>query len=222
LKLRIAIDGPAGAGKSTVARAVAGQLNLIYLDTGAMYRALTLAALRQNLDLHDDYALAKMAASVRLDIRPGERNGENLIFLDGEDVTASIRRPEVSRNVSYVAKSAPVRRLMADLQRQLGQEGGVVMDGRDIGTHVMPAAEYKFFLTASLEERARRRREELLTQKEEISREQMIAEIAARDKIDSERQHAPLCKAADAIEVDTTTMSVEEVIAAIVDTVRGR
>jgi cytidylate kinase len=220
LNPRIAIDGPAGAGKSTVARAVAGQLNLIYLDTGAMYRALTVAALRRGVDLLDDGALEKLAESVRLDIRNDPGTGGNLIYLDGEDVTAAIRRPAVSRNVSYVAKSPPVRRIMTDLQRKFGAKGGVVMDGRDIGTHVMPEAEYKFYLTASLAERARRRREELPAGTENVSLEQMIAEIAARDKIDSQRQCAPLAQAPDAILIDTTGMPAEEVIAKIVARVR--
>ncbi len=222
MKPRIAIDGPAGAGKSTVARAVARRLNLIYLDTGAMYRALTVAALRRDLDLHDDGALGELAELVRLDIRTEEATGRNLIFLDGEDVTETIRQPLVSRNVSFVAKSPPVRRIMSDLQRRFGQRGGVVMDGRDIGTHVMPDAEYKFFLTASLPERARRRREELLAKGEDISLEQMAEEIASRDKIDSERQYAPLCRAGDAVEIDTTAMTAEEVIQAIVDRVREK
>lgn len=214
MKPRIAIDGPAGAGKSTVARAVAKRLGLAYLDTGAMYRAITLAGLSRGVDLHDAEALRELTHRVELDIQSA-RDGQNIIYLDGENVSAEIRLPLISRHVSYVARCPEVREVMVEKQKQIGSRGGVVMDGRDIGTNVMTDAEYKFFLTASLEERARRRRLELLEKGESISLEQMVKEIAARDKIDSERECAPLRPAEDAIHLDTTHMTVDEVIEAI-------
>ena len=220
MKPRIAIDGPAGAGKSTVARDVARKLALAYLDTGAMYRAITLAGLRRGTDLHDTLALESLTKQAVLDIQSDD-DGQNIIFLDGEDVSTEIRLPEVSRNVSYVALCAEVREILVDKQREIGNRGGVVMDGRDIGTTVMPDAEYKFFLTASLEERARRRLEELLAKGEKLTLEQMKKEIAARDKIDSERECAPLRPADDAVHVDTTNMSIDEVVANIVNHVSG-
>lgn len=221
MKPRIAIDGPAGAGKSTVARAVAEKLGLAYLDTGAMYRAITLAGLRQQADLHDGDALERLTQSVDLDIQSGS-DGQNIIFLNGENVTADIRLPEVSRNVSFVARCPEVREIMAGKQRQIGSRGGMVMDGRDIGTNVMPDAEFKFFLTASLEERARRRLAELLATGESLDLEQMVGEIAVRDKIDSERECSPLRPAKDAIHIDSTHMTIDEVVDTIVGKVTGK
>ncbi|NLM52602.1 MAG: (d)CMP kinase [Firmicutes bacterium] len=218
MKARIAIDGPAGAGKSTVARAVAKRLNLIYLDTGAMYRAVTLAALRNGTDLHDKKALEALTLSLQLDIRTDEK-GNNLVFLNGEDVTAAIRDPLINRHVSLVALYPEVRSIMVQKQRELSRRGGVVMDGRDIGTHVMPDAEYKFFLTASLEERAKRRQAELLAAGKTVSYEQVLEEIAARDKIDTEREHSPLRAARDAVIIDTTEMTIEQVVETIIDKV---
>ncbi|NLM45634.1 MAG: (d)CMP kinase [Firmicutes bacterium] len=220
MKLRIAIDGPAGAGKSTAARAVARRLGLAYLDTGAMYRAVTLAALRRKVNLHDGKELEKLAASLDLAVKSG-RGGENIIYVDGEDVTEAIRTPEVNRHVSLVAKCPEVRRLMVEKQKEIGRAGNVVMDGRDIGTNVMPDAEVKIFLTASLEERARRRLEELAVKGEKLDLKQMIAEITARDKIDSERECSPLRPAEDAVHLDTTNMTVEEVVDAIVNIAAG-
>jgi CMP/dCMP kinase len=219
MKPRIAIDGPAGAGKSTVARAVAGRLGLLYLDTGAMYRAVTLAALRKDVDVCDEEALEQLTRECTLDIKNCDEDGSNLIFLNGENVSDDIRSPQVSRNVSYVARCPKVRAIMADLQRSFGGRDGVVMDGRDIGTHVMPDAEYKFFLTASLHERARRRLAELVAKGETLDMDQMTKEIAARDKIDSERECAPLKAAEDAILLDTTHLSAQEVADTIVERV---
>jgi cytidylate kinase len=221
MKPRIAIDGPAGAGKSTVARAVARQLGLAYLDTGAMYRAITLAALRENTDLEDGDALGRLTWRLQLNIQSGE-DGQNVVVLDGEDVSEAIRLPVVSRGVSYVARCPEVRDVMVDKQRQIGARGGTVMDGRDIGTNVMPDAEYKFYLTASLNERARRRLAELTAKGETLELPQMISEIEVRDKIDSERECAPLKAADDAVHIDTTEMTIEEVISTIVNTVSGQ
>lgn len=219
MKTKIAIDGPAGAGKSTVARMVAQQLGLAYLDTGAMYRAVTLAALRNNVDMQDAAALAQLTGKIHLDIQNHGTEGQNVIYLDGEDVSSDIRSPEISRYVSYVARCPQVRNRMVDQQRKIGSRGGVVMDGRDIGTHVMPDADYKFYLTASLEERARRRAGELSDGGEQVELTQMAREIAARDKIDSERECSPLRPADDSISIDTTDMTIEQVIATIVEKV---
>lgn len=212
MKPRIAIDGPAGAGKSTVARALAQALGLTYLDTGAMYRAITLSALREGVNLSDAAELARLAQQISIEIRNDGPENKNLVFLDGQDVTEEIRLPEVSRNVSVVARCPQVRNILAARQRQIGERGGVVMDGRDIGTVVMPEAEYKFFLNASLEERARRRQAELAAKGEQISLTQMMNELAVRDQIDSGRECAPLRPAADAIHIDTTEMTIEQVV----------
>ncbi|MBT9168388.1 MAG: Cytidylate kinase [Syntrophomonadaceae bacterium] len=220
MKASIAIDGPAGAGKSTVAREAAARLGLTYLDTGAMYRAITLAALRRGIDIHDAKALAALTKTVGLDIQ-NDSSGQNIIFLDGENVTEEIRLPIINRNVSFVARCPQVREILVDKQRQIGSRGGVVMDGRDIGTIVMPSAEFKFFLDASLTERSRRRLVELSAKGEEFELEQLMKEIAARDKIDSEREVAPLRPAEDAICLDTTLMTIEAVVNAIVRAVRG-
>lgn len=219
MKPKIAIDGPAGAGKSTVAREVAERLGLVYLDTGAMYRAITLAGLRRGADIHDAKTLEALTAAVELDIQ-SDNTGQNIIFVDGENVTADIRLPIVSSNVSFVARCPQVRDILVDKQRQIGSRGGVVMDGRDIGTIVMPEAEHKFFLSAALEERARRRLAELLAKGEQFELAQMMEEIASRDKIDSEREVAPLRPAEDAVYLDTTLLSVEAVVDFIVRTVR--
>jgi cytidylate kinase len=218
MKPRIAIDGPAGAGKSTVARALAQTLGLTYLDTGAMYRAITLSALREGVRLSDAAELARLAQQISIEIRNDGPDNKNLVFLDGQDVTEEIRLPEVSRNVSVVARCPQVRNILAARQRQIGERGGVVMDGRDIGTVVMPEAEYKFFLNASLEERARRRQAELAAKGEQISLSQMMNELAVRDHIDSGRECAPLRPAADAIHIDTTEMTIEQVVRKIAAT----
>ena len=220
MKARIAIDGPAGAGKSTVARAVAKKLGLAYLDTGAMYRAITLAALNADVELSDGRALAALTAKVELDIQINS-DGENVIFLNGKNVSKEIREPQINRNVSYVARCPEVREIMVSKQQEIGRRGGVVMDGRDIGTNVMPDADFKFFLTASLTERARRRLAELQEKGISLTLPEMMAEITMRDKIDSERECSPLQAAKDAIHLYTTEMTIEQVVKFIVDIVVG-
>lgn len=211
-KLTIAIDGPAGAGKSTVAQIVAQRLGFVYIDTGAMYRAVTLLALREAMDLGSEAELSSLVqrADIRLENREGETKPR--VMLNGEDVTGEIRSPEVSRHVSLVAQVPDVRKQMVELQRQMGEAGGVVMDGRDIGTHVFPRAEIKIFLTASIEERAMRRGKELQEKGYPVDWEKLKAEICSRDQMDTEREIAPLIQAPDAILLDTTSLDIEGVV----------
>lgn len=211
-KLTIAIDGPAGAGKSTVAQIVAKRLGYIYIDTGAMYRAVTLQALREKTDLYSATELSKLAqrVNIRLENQLGEAKPR--VFLNGEDVTREIRSPEVSRHVSLVAQIPGVRAQMVELQRQMGKTGGVVMDGRDIGTHVLPLAEIKIFLTASIEERALRRSKELAEKGYPVDLESLKEEICRRDQMDTEREIAPLIQAPDAILLDSTSLHINGVV----------
>ncbi|QGQ46713.1 (d)CMP kinase [Metabacillus sediminilitoris] len=209
-KLSIAIDGPAAAGKSTVAKIIAEHYSYIYIDTGAMYRALTYKALENNIDLHDEDKVADVLSTINIELLPTEE-GQN-VMVNEENVTEIIRSNEVTNNVSIVAMHSKVREEMLKRQRQLAREGGVVMDGRDIGTHVLPNAELKIFLRASVEERAKRRHEENQKKGFSSNLEQLKQEIANRDKLDSEREVAPLRKADDAIEIDTTALSILDVV----------
>ncbi|NLC76565.1 MAG: (d)CMP kinase [Clostridia bacterium] len=213
MKPNIAIDGPAGAGKSTVARLAAEKLGLVYIDTGAMYRALTWKALQQNLPF-EETALARLARTTR--IRFANDEGVQKVFCDDTDVTEQIREPLVTKWVSVLSSFAPVRRELTNLQRKAAASGGVVMDGRDIGTAVLPDASFKFFLTASLEERSRRRYREMVNKGTQISLAEIEADIAARDQADRNRKVAPLVQAEDAIVIDTTDLSVEQVVDLIV------
>jgi cytidylate kinase len=214
-QISIAIDGPAAAGKSTVAKIIAEKLSYIYIDTGAMYRALTYKALKNGIDPNDEGKLIAMLKNTQIELRKAEEG--QFVFLDGEDVTKQIRTNEVTNLVSIVAKHRQVRQEMVRRQQALAQNGGVVMDGRDIGTHVLPNAEVKVFLLASVEERARRRHEENLAKGFDSDFEKLKEEIALRDKIDSEREVAPLRKAEDAVVIDTTSLSIEDVVNKILD-----
>ncbi len=209
----IAIDGPAGAGKSTVAKLVAQRLKLIYIDTGAMYRAITLKALREKLDLQDQISLTQLAKETTIQLVAGL---QQRVLLDGEDVTEEIRSPEVTGQVSTVAKCIGVRDVMVKQQRQMAEEFGVVMDGRDIGTVVLPDADAKFFLTASAEERACRRAKELVDKGYTIDIKKLTKEIEERDYMDSNRAVSPLVPAQDAITIDSSGMTVEEVVTTII------
>jgi len=211
--ISIAIDGPAAAGKSTVARSVAGKLAYVYIDTGAMYRALTLKVLESGADPEDELKIKDLLEMTKIELIP---NGETqIVKLDGSDVTAMIRTEEISNKVSLVAKHPEVRDEMVKRQRTLAAKGGVVMDGRDIGTHVLPNAEVKIFLSASVEIRALRRYRENLEKGLHADLEQMKEDIALRDKRDSEREAAPLKKAEDAVEIDTSELRIDQVVDAI-------
>ncbi|WP_017755603.1 (d)CMP kinase [Calidifontibacillus oryziterrae] len=219
-KISIAIDGPAAAGKSTVARQIAKECSYIYIDTGAMYRAITYKALKHKINLEDEQSLVELLEKTRIELQP---NGEvQRVLVDGDDVTEEIRSNEVTNNVSNVAKLAGIRKLMVERQQQMAVGGGVVMDGRDIGTHVLPNAEVKVFMVASVEERAKRRYEENLQKGFQVDLEKLKEEIAMRDKVDSERTIAPLKKAVDAIEIDTTSLTIDQVIDKIIQLIKER
>lgn len=214
-RISIAIDGPAAAGKSTVAKIAAEKLTYIYIDTGAMYRALTYKALNKGASLDNESELIEILNDTSIELMPGETGQK--VLLDGVEVTNEIRSAEVTNQVSYVAVHELVRKEMVNRQQQFAVEGGVVMDGRDIGTHVLPNAEVKVFLLASVEERAQRRHAENIQKGFPSDLEKLKKEIAARDKIDSEREVAPLKKADDAVEIDTTSLSIQDVVGKIMD-----
>lgn len=210
-KINIAIDGPAGAGKSTIAKMVSKSLGIIYLDTGAMYRAVALKAINLGIDTKDSGKLSELVKDI--DIKINFLEDEQQIFLNSENVSKKIRTPEVSIGASNVAAIPAVRMKMVELQREIARYQSVVMDGRDIGTYVLPGADFKFFLTASVEERAKRRYAEQLEKGiDSISLEEVRRDIDYRDKNDSNRDFAPLRKAEDAIEIDTTSMNIDEVV----------
>ena len=212
-RLIIAIDGPAASGKSTTAKLLANKLGYVYLDTGAMYRACALAALQQNISHNDTLALNKMLQDI--DIRIEYAPAENRVLLQDIDVTKRIREEDMSRLSSDISTLKPVREKMVDLQRKLGKEGGVVMDGRDIGTVVFPDADLKFFMVATAEARAHRRCEELIAKGKEAVLSTVLKEMIERDKQDSTRALAPLKPADDAIMIDTTNLDIEQQVAVI-------
>ncbi|MFJ7839960.1 (d)CMP kinase [Lysinibacillus sphaericus] len=211
--IQIAIDGPAGAGKSTIAKIVAESLGFTYIDTGAMYRAVTYKAMQQNIHLDDEAKLAEMLAVSSIELKPSPQG--QLVFLDGENVSDAIRSNEVTSTVSQVAAHAKVRELLVAQQQKLAANGGVVMDGRDIATHVLKNAELKIFMSATVEERARRRFIDNEKRGIASSIEKLQEEIALRDKMDSEREASPLIQAADAIFLDTTELSIDAAAQAI-------
>ncbi|WLR46732.1 (d)CMP kinase [Halobacillus litoralis] len=216
--MTIAIDGPAAAGKSTVAKKVAEKLSFIYVDTGAMYRALTWKALKSGVSLEDESGLALLLSQSDLNLIQGDA-GQRVI-LDQRDVSEEIRTAEVTNQVSIVAKHKDVREEMVQRQQELVKDKGVVMDGRDIGTHVLPDAEVKIFMIASVEERAERRHKENLEKGFPSDLKQLKEEIRKRDEIDSNREIAPLVKAEDAIEIDTTSMNIDQVVEEILNIVK--
>jgi len=204
--IRVAIDGPSGAGKSTIAKAVGKQLNLDYIDTGAMYRAVAYKMVSNNVSLSEKEKLEELLGDTEIDFSNGN------IILDGEVINDKIRTPEISKMASDCSALVQVREKLVALQRKMGETKNVIMDGRDIGTNVLADAEYKFFMTASPEERAKRRYIELNEKGENVSFEQVLKDIKERDLNDSTRELNPLKKAEDALELDTTGMSIEEVI----------
>ncbi len=213
----IAIDGPAGAGKSTVAKMVAEKLGYCYLDTGAMYRAVTYKVMQEGLDFSDQAGLNKCAHESKIQFKEKANSPLPAVFLNGQEVTNEIRTPEVAKNVSYIAADANVRDCMTNLQRKIGSEGKWVVDGRDIGSVVFPHAPVKIFLTASIEERAQRRLLDLKNKGFEANLETLMQDIARRDEIDSNREVAPLIQAEGAVLLDTTALSIEQVIDRIID-----
>ncbi len=219
--LVIAIDGPVGAGKSTVAKLVARKLGYLYVDTGAMYRAVALKALRLGMDINDPIVMAMLAEATDIQLQQ-QGDGSVRVFLDGEDVTEAIRTPEVSEASSIVSAHEGVRKVLAERQKVMAELGGVVMEGRDIQTVIAPDAEVKIFLTASLEERAKRRWLELQQKGISVSYEEVLQEVKERDERDKTRAIAPLRKAPDAVEIDTTGMTPEEVAEKIVELARKR
>ena len=202
-----------------MAKVVAKELSYVYIDTGAMYRTLTYAALEQKVDIENEEQLMEVVKNVNIEFQQGENT--QLVFLNGQDVSEVIRTPDVTNRVSIVAKHRLVREEMVRRQQELAKKGGVVMDGRDIGTHVLPGAEVKIFMLASVEERAERRHLENLNKGFDSNLEQLKEEIAQRDKLDSEREVSPLKKADDALELDTTSLSIEEVVQKIMGIVSG-
>ncbi len=206
--IRIAIDGPAASGKSTTARLLAQKLGYLYIDTGAMYRAATLAVIQAGVDVNDEKAVTDLVRNSEISLKI--ENGVQRTLLNGKDVSDLIRTPEINKIISIVASYRGVRKVLIEQQRALAQQGGVVMDGRDIGTVVLPDAELKVFLVASLAERARRRQLDLKKQGIEMSLQEIEEEIANRDRLDSQRDESPLQKAPDARELDTTRLSIEQ------------
>ena len=207
-KIRIAIDGPAASGKSTTARLLAQKLGYLYIDTGAMYRAATLSVLRAGIDVHDEQAVVEHVKKIKITLKIV--NGIQRTFLNDEDVSEQIRTPEINQVISVISSYPGVRKVLIEQQRELAKQGGVVMDGRDIGTVVLPDAELKVFLVASLEERARRRQLDLERQGIKMNLEEIKKEIANRDRLDSSRAQSPLKKAQDARELDTTHLSIKQ------------
>ena len=209
-KLIVAIDGPSGAGKSTLSKALAEKTGYVNIDTGAMYRSVALLAQRRQIDAADQQGLQQLCDE--LDIRFIREADSERVIVNGEDVSLAIRTPEVSMLTAKVAACPAVREALVRLQRQLGSAGGVVLEGRDIGTVVFPQADVKFFLSATAEERGRRRYDELRAKGVDVDLQQTIAEVVARDAADTDRAHAPLKRAEDAIDIDSTRMSIAEVL----------
>ena len=209
-ELVIAIDGPAGSGKSTVSKRVAARLGLLYIDTGAMYRAMTLKAMRKKLNLEDADALVSLARATKIDLK--DESGRLKVMLDGEDVAGFIRTPGLTNNVKYIARVPGVRKEMVRLQRLIGERSGAVLEGRDIGTVVFPDADYKFYLDADADERARRRYKELTESRQDVSLDVIKKDVLARDESDMNRAVGALKKASDAILIDTTKLSIDAVV----------
>lgn len=217
MKQSIGIDGPAGAGKSTIAKRIAATLGIPYLDTGAMYRAVAVAAKRRGVSFTDEEELARLVGVVDLQVR--YEDGAQHMLVDGEDVTGELRTEEISQGASLVSRVPAVRDRLSDLQREVAHRERVVMDGRDICTNVIPDTPYKFFVTASAEERANRRVKQLQEQGEYANYETILADIIRRDRQDSERAYKPLYCGDDTKKIDTTNLTIEEAVEAILSEV---
>jgi len=217
-KFNIALDGPAGAGKSTVARLVANELGFVYIDTGAMYRAVTWKVLELGIDADQTAKVIETAKAMDIVLQPGPTGQQ--VLVDGEDVTDRIRSAAINANVSLIAQIAEVRELLVSKQKAMAASKGVVMDGRDIGTQVLPDAEVKIFLTASARERAERRYKEM--DKPTITVEQLELEIARRDKLDSEREVSPLVQAQDAVLLDSSNIPLQDVVGKVLELCRAK
>lgn len=216
----IAMDGPAGSGKSSVAKIIAERLNIFYVDTGAMYRAVGLYCSQRGIDTKDEGAVEKVLDQIQLEI--GEEKGKQVLYLNGENVSQKIRSEEAGAKASDVASILAVRQKLVEIQRKLATGHSVIMDGRDIGTNVLPNAAFKFYISASLEERIRRRYLEFANAKEKVSYDEVRSKVIKRDEQDTTRIHNPLCKAEDAIEIDTSQMSLEEVVTYIIDIIQSK
>jgi cytidylate kinase len=219
-KLIVAIDGPAGAGKSTVAKRLAKELGYTYMDTGAMYRAFAWKVRQGGIDLEDETKLREALRQTNIEL--SEREGNPKVLLDGRDVTAEIRTPELSQWASKISALGPVRERMVELQRAMGARGGVVAEGRDIGTVVFPRADVKVFLTAGPEERAKRRFAELQGQGKQVSLDETLEEMVERDRRDQERALAPLRRAEDAMAIDSTACTVDQVMERIMQEIKKK
>ena len=215
--ISVAIDGPSSAGKSTVAKGVAKQLGFVYVDTGAMYRCVTLYALEHNVDCQNDEEVCKLLPFIDIELCIGGK-----VLLNGKDVTHDIRTQPVVDNVSYIAANKGVRLFLVDIQRDMAKDVSIVMDGRDIGTYVLPNADVKIFQVADVKERAKRRYLENIEKGIECTLEAVEKDLERRDYIDSHREFAPLCKASDAIEVDTSYLRIEESIDTIVKIIKEK
>lgn len=216
--INIAIDGPSGAGKSTVSKIIAKRLGILYLDTGAMYRALALKAFRLGVDPNDKQAVEAFLPAVSVDV--SYRDGAMELYLDGEEVSGYIREHHISKGASDISKIPAVRLKLVELQRAIAAKNDVVLDGRDITSYVLPDAKYKFYLTASPEVRAKRRFDELTAKGQNVPYEQILADVIDRDYNDSHRDFAPLVQTEDSVLVDSSAMTIEEVVAFILSFVK--
>jgi len=216
--LKIAIDGPAGAGKSTVAKKVAEKLKLLYIDTGAMYRAITYGVIKNKIDIDNEKEVAEFLDKLDFRLNRNELSKEMDIFINGELVNSKLRNREVDKNVSKISSYKKVREFLVSIQQKLGSEYDVILDGRDIGTVVFPNADFKFYIDASVEERADRRLKDIKN-KEHLSYDEIKREIIERDKLDSTRKISPLKKAVDAVYIDTSNMGIDEVVDRVISIV---
>jgi cytidylate kinase len=219
-KLTIAIDGPSGAGKSTVAKSLAKRLGYVYIDTGAMYRSVALKVKEKGISPEDRSALKELASSLHVTF--ATEGDQTHVFCDGEDITSAIRTPEISRLASFISKQKEVRKSLVQFQRKMGEEGGVVLEGRDIGTVVFPDADVKFYLDADRDERVRRRYDEMIQRGMEVDFRETKEALVQRDHDDMHRTHSPLKRANDALWIDSTHRSVEEVVEEMVCLVKAK